>query len=673
MSTETGPTTDRHDKTLGSRASSSHSLFEPVPALWASIVAGAALAIGFFGFRLTHEPGWLAAVWISLGIGMVYGGRAALEALVKKTVDIDVLMVVGAAMAAAIGHPEEGALLLVLFSLSGALEGLASLKTQREIRALHKLMPHAASVRRAEAWETCDPMTLVAGDLVLIKPGDRVPADAVVVSGSTTIDQSAMTGESAPRNVTAGDMLYSGTINTDDPIEARITRPASESSLQRVLDLVLKASEQRAATQRVIDNISGPYAVGVLIASAAIVVVWWMGLGRDLKDAAYTAITFLIVCSPCALIIATPTATLAGIARAARDGVMFKGGDAIERLARIRAVCFDKTGTLTLGRPTLEDVRPIGSAAANELLAVAAGLESASTHPIATAILAAASDRAITPTPVERLSHTTGRGLSGFVAGVEVRLGSLPHVEPIITPSLRAQIAVELEIVRAKGKIAVVIARATSVSEGAAKASGAALLILTDTIRPGAHDLVRRLHALGVRPVVMLTGDNRTTAAAVADELGLDRFEADLLPEDKLRFVRELSNSGKGPRVALVGDGVNDAPALAAADVSLAIGSIGSDAALESADIVLMSDDLAVVPWAMAIARRIIRTVQINLILALSVIAVMACITLVASIRNTPIAMGWGVVAHEGGTLIVVAHSLLLLGLSGSKQGTKIN
>ena len=671
MSTETEPTAVPRVPTPGTQTPASFSLFDPVPALWASIVAGTSLAIGFFGYRATNEPGWLACVWVSLCIGMVYGGRAAVEALATKSVDIDVLMVVGAAMAAAIGHPEEGALLLVLFSLSGALEGLASLKTQREIRALHKLMPRAASVRRGDTWVTCDPMTLAAGDLVLIKPGDRVPADAVVVSGATTIDQSAMTGESAPRNVSPGDALYSGTINTDDPIEARISRPASESSLQRVLDLVLRASEQRAVTQRVIDAISGPYAVAVLVASVAVFAVWWLGLGRELKDAAYTAITFLIVCSPCALIIATPTATLAGIARAARDGVMFKGGDAIERLARIRAVCLDKTGTLTFGRPTLEEVRPVGASDANELLAVAAGLESSSTHPIATAILAAASARSIAPALIENLRHTTGRGLSGSVAGVEVRLGSLPHVEPIISPGVAAEIARGLDIARAKGTIAVVIARAAP--SGQAHAAQAAILVLADTLRPGAHDLVRRLHTLGVRPVVMLTGDNRTTAAAVAGELGLDRFDADLLPEDKLRLVRELSNAGRGPHVALVGDGVNDAPALAAADVSLAIGSIGSDAALESADIVLMSDDLSAVPWAVALARRTIRTVRINLVLALAVIAIMACLTLIASFRNTPIAMGWGVIAHEGGTLIVVAHSLILLGISGPKLSIKIN
>jgi len=604
---------------------------------------------------------------------MVYGGRAAFEALSSRSVDIDVLMVVGAALAAAIGHPEEGALLLVLFTLSGALEGLASLRTQREIRSLHKLMPRTASVKRGEAWVAQDPMELVAGDIVLIKPGDRIPADAVVTVGSTSIDQSAMTGESAPRIVAPDDLLYSGTINTDDPIEARITRPAAESSLQRVLDLVLRAGEQRAAVQRVIDRVSGPYAIGVLVASGAVLVSWWLGLGRDLKDAAYTAITFLIVCSPCALIIATPTATLAGIARAARDGVMFKGGDAIERLARIRAVCLDKTGTLTMGRPSLENVTPVASSNPDTLLAVAAGLESASTHPIASAILTAAASRSIVPASIESLNHTTSRGLSGFVSGVEVRLGSFAHIYPILSPRLHSPLQSVLEEVRARGKIAVVIARAASGNSPADTAGEAAVLVLADVVRPGARELVRRLHGLAVRPVVMLTGDNRITATSVANELGLDRFEAELLPEDKLRLVKELSNTAKGPGVALVGDGVNDAPALAAADVSLAIGSIGSDAALESADIVLMSDDLSAVPWAISLARRTITTVRINLFLALAVIALMAVLTLTMSILGKPIPMGWGVVAHEGGTLIVVAHSLLLLNMSGTKQRTKMN
>lgn len=638
------------------------SIFNPMPALIAAIVAGVLLGVGYLGDRLTSDPLWLVPIWASLAIGMVYGGRAAWDALANRSVDIDVLMVVGAALAAGIGHPEEGSLLLFLFTLSGALEDLAALRTQREIRALHKLMPQVATVKRGGVWEACDPQSLALNDVILIKPGDRVPADAVVLSGSTTIDQSAMTGESAPRPVSLGDELYSGTINTDDPIEARVTKPAAESSLQRVLNLVLRAGEQRAATQRIIDRISGPYAVGVLLASAAVLLVWWFALGREAKDAAYTAITFLIVCSPCALIIATPTATLAGIARAARVGVMFKGGDAVERLSRVRAVCFDKTGTLTVGRPRLEEVRPVAWSEPLQLLGIAAGLETSSTHPIATAVLAAAAEKQIQPTEIDDIGHTTGRGLAGKVGGVEVRLGSYPHAEPIIPQCLRAATREHLNQVRSQGKIAVVVARAQDSGEHPDHAGEAAVLILADTVRPGAKELVTRLHALNVRPVAMLTGDNRITASAVADELGLDRFEAELLPEDKLRIVSSLSRAAGGPGVAVVGDGVNDAPALAAADVSLAIGSIGSDAALESADIVLMSDDLSVVPWAVGFSRRITQTVLVNLIFALTIIVVMAIVTLVASARNTPIAMGYGVLAHEGGTLLVVMHSLLLLG-----------
>ncbi len=661
--------------------------------LFAACVTGFMLLVGVVLGRMFHDPLASIPVWISLAIGMIYGGRAAWHAISHRKVDIDVLMVAGASLAAYTGHPGEGALLLFLFVLSGSLEALAAERTKREVEALHALMPTTAVAFRGGGWVEADPQSLVAGETVKIRPGERVPADAVVTRGQTQIDQSAMTGEAAPRDVINGDEVYSGTINLDDPIEASVLRPSGESSLQKILNLVLSARETREPMQRAIDRVSEPYAIGVLVASATVLLIWKLVLNRPWQDSAYVAVTFLVVCSPCALIIATPTATLAAIARAARFGVLFKGGDAVDRLAGMAAVCFDKTGTLTVGRPTLEATNAVAWSNSRELLAIGAALEGESTHPIAAAIRAGADREGVKSSTLLSVTHTTGRGMSGVLAAsggqVSVRLGSYKHVEEIVPVCLRARTQEVLTAIQREGRIGVVVARGQSPGERPDRAGEAAVMVLADVVRPGAADLVRELHEIGVGPVRMLTGDNRSTAQRVAESIGLDQFDAELLPQDKLRIVGEMKAEVAGrpnkgglfarflptPGVAVIGDGVNDAPALAAADVSLAIGSIGSAAALDSADIVLMSDNLSTVPWAVRLARRTRKVVAINLTMAIGVIAVMSIATLVASIVGRPIPMAVGVLAHEGGTLLVVLNSLLLLTAKGptiSSPGTRL-
>jgi len=640
--------------------------------LWSSILAGVLLLAALLCWMAEQNAAAEVLQWISLGIGLVHGVRAAWLALAERKVDIDVLMVVGAVVAAVIGHPGEGALLLFLFVLAGALEELAMQRTQREVEALHALMPTEALVLRDGEWLDVEPADLKVGERIKVRPGQRVPTDAIVVQGRSSLDQSAITGESIPRAVDVGDEIYAGTINSDDTLEATVSKAASESSLQRVLALVTQAREQREPVQRAIDRFSEPYALGVIGLSAVVFLVWWVVLGRTLDSSAMTAITVLIVASPCALVIATPTATLAAIARGARAGVLFKGGQAIQRLANIGAVCFDKTGTLTFGKPRMERIIPAAWSDGNELLAVAAALEADSTHPIATAIKDAATKQGIAPATLDRVDHTAGRGLSGVqaIAGVsrEVRLGSMKHVEPATPQCLKNHVRQTLEGIQQRGQIGVVVAREGSDNAIAPDAGQAAVIVLVDAVRPGAHTLVTELHALGVRPVRMLTGDNRFTAARVAEQLGLDQFDAELMPQDKLNAVAQMKAQqrerakGKMPRgVAVIGDGVNDAPALAAADLGIAIGSIGSDAALESADIVLLSDELTAVPWAVRLARRARQTVVANLSIAIGIIALMAIATLVGSYMDRPVPLGIGVLAHEGGTLLVVANSLRLL------------
>lgn len=642
----------------GMASPAARGLFSARGELLASSLAGLLLLVGYVLHHVADRGE--AIIWASLGIGMVYGLRAAWESLREGRVDIDVLMVVGAGLAAYLGHPEEGALLLFLFVLAGSLEALAAQRTRREIEALHRLMPVDALVLSPEGeWRHVPPESLVEGDRIKVLPGERIPTDARLVEGESSIDQSAVTGESLPRHVRPGDELFAGTINVGDAIEAVVLRPVSRSSLQRILDLVTRAREQRQPVQRMIDRLSQPYAVGVMGVSALVFLVWWLVLGKGWESAGYTAITLLIVASPCALIIATPTATLAAIARAARVGVLFKGGLAIDALAGITSVCFDKTGTLTIGRPKLLEIHPVAWSDADRLLALAAGVEQESTHPIASAIREAAAARGLTPAAVEGITFTPGRGVSGTYHGCPVRVGSYAHAEPLIPMCFRARVREVLERIQDRGQIGVVASHECPGKPGGGEA---AVLILADEVRPGAPMLVRDLHALGIRPVRMLTGDNRFTARRVAEALGIDRFDAELLPEDKVNAVQEMKAQG---RVAVIGDGVNDAPALAAADVSVAIGSIGSDAALESADIVLLSDDLGLVPWAVALARRARATVRQNIAFALSVIVAMAVATLTLSLSDWRMPLSLGVLAHEGGTLLVVANSLRLLWYGG--------
>ncbi|MGQ0629376.1 MAG: heavy metal translocating P-type ATPase, partial [Phycisphaerales bacterium] len=569
-------------------------LFSPRAELTAAIVAAALLLCGWVLDRL---GAWSmvgpALVWISFSIGAVYGARAAIESLRKGVFDIDVLMFVGAVLAAFIGAPAEGAMLLVLFSVSGALEELAMERTLRSVEALHALMPTDA-LRLNEQGEATrvPPESLVAGDRVRVLPGELIPADGRLNVGTSSVDQATLTGESMPRDVGPGDEVFAGTLNVGDPIELAVLRPAAQSSLQKIVDLVTRAQQQRQPVQRLIDRVSQPYALTVFAASLLVLFIWrfalgapWIGsaaeAGRD--GAVYIAITLLIVASPCALQIATPTATLAAISRAAKGGVLFKGGQAIERLSRLRAIAFDKTGTLTVGRPRVLEVHAVGWSDGQRLLAVAAGLEEHSTHPIAHAVVDHARAQGVEPMPLEAVKYVTGRGVVGLVSNAdgarsEARLGSLTHTLEIIPECLRANVRSVLDRVQRQGQIAVVCAHAGQ----------AGVFILEDAVRPGAACLVERLHGLGVMPVVMLTGDNERTAAKVAGELGIDRFHAQLLPADKVTHVarlrREIGDTRTG-HVGVIGDGVNDAPALAAADVSLAIGSIGSDAALESADI----------------------------------------------------------------------------------------
>ncbi len=656
--------TTKQTRAVSGGPKASDLIFAPRTQVTMALAAGGVLLVSLVLY-LAGASGAVQAVahWIALAIGLFYGSKAAFEAAKKQFVDIDVLMVVAAVLAAAIGAPAEGALLLFLFVLAGGLEELAMEKTTRSVEALHRLMPTKAERwdPTTSAWALVSPDELKAGDRVRVRPGEQVPTDARVTMGRSSIDQASLTGESQPRTVESGDEIFGGTMNVGNVIECEVARPAGESALARILHLVTEAQQQREPVQQLIDRLSQPYTVGVFVVSMAVFLVWWQVLGRDVRDAMYTAIGLLIVVSPCALVLATPTATLAGISRAARGGVLFKGGKSIERLARLGAIAFDKTGTLTVGRPVVRRITVLqegGSGTGDEraMLAVAYGLEQTSTHPISHAVVEAATARGVQPARAEDVRYDAGRGVRGTVNGSEARMGSLQFVQPVIGPALHERIVQMLGGLQGRGMIGNVCAH-----NGVA-----AVFLLADAVRPGAECLVERLHALGVRPVVMLTGDNRQTGESVGRQLGLDQVHAEQLPEHKVEHVQRLKQQLAGARgsaraVGVIGDGVNDAPALAAADVAIAIGSIGSDAAMENADIVLLADDLSAVPWSVALARRVRRTISINLAFALAAMGVMAVGVIAGSLSGWRMPLWMGVIGHEGGTLLVVAHSLAIL------------
>lgn len=642
-----------------------------------ALSAGAALLIGYSLQILVTEDNaaaWVgtfhaighALVWVSLALGSVHGLKAAAESIAERKPDIDVLMVVGAGLAAAIGHPGEGALLLFMFTLAGALEHRAMAKAKDAVARLSKLMPSDA-MRRTSAngaegagWEPVKPEDLRKGDLVLVRPGETVPADGTVEKGQTTLDQSHLTGESLPRAVERGDEVYAGTMNQNGAIEVRITRPVAESSLQKILELVLEAQEQRQPLQRVIDKFSTPYTLAVFaVAAIALVLLATTRIGGgenplSWTDAAYRAITLLIVASPCALVIATPTATLCGLNRAARAGLLVKGGEALERLSTINTIALDKTGTLTTGRIEVTETRVItgDTERVDALMPVVLAMEEQSTHPIALAIARAARASGARPAPIESFEMVPGKGIRAMHDNQPAYIGNIEYIAPLLGTDDRTNAEHILEEVRAEGAITAVFAHAGTVL----------VFTLADTLRDGAKQLVAELHDLGINRVVMLTGDHENIAAKLSAEIGIDEHHAGLLPEDKVEQIRHL-RAEPNTRLAVVGDGVNDAPALAMADVGLAMGGIGTDAALEAADVVILNDDLAVIPWAVRITRRVRRVMYFNLVFAMSVILMLATFTLVGWIP-----MGVGVIGHEGSTLIVVAVSLLILTWKGPES-----
>jgi Zn2+/Cd2+-exporting ATPase len=614
---------------------------------WLSLVCLLALLAGWIGTSfewIDHDVARLLFI-VSYLTGGYYGVKEGYDELKEGKASIDLLMILAAIGAASINQWMEGAILLFLFSLSNALQDFALEKSNRAIEALMELRPDTASVRQPDGTEKLVKVEDVhVGDVVLVRPGERFPIDGQVLEGSTAADQSAITGESIPVDKQPGDEIFGGTMNTLGAVAITTTRIVAESTLSRIVELVQKARAGKAKTQRILDDFEPIYAAGVIIVTILLIVVPWLFDWGNFDANFYRAMTILVVASPCALVISTPATILSAIAHAARKGVLFKGGVYLEQAASIKYVAMDKTGTLTKGRPEVTDIISLGSLSVEALLQLAASAEHMSEHPLAQAVVRAAEQAKITLTKVSSLQSETGKGVVVLIDGKTIRVGSrkLMNESGIAMSDTVLQRAVHLE---KEGNTVIFVANDADL-EG--------LIALADTLKPEAKEALAQLHALGIEKLMMLTGDSQYVAQAVANKLGIDDVRAELLPGDKEGIIRELS--GIGP-VAMVGDGVNDAPALASGNLGIAMGAAGSDVALETADVVLMSDDLLKLPWMIKLSRRAHRVVWQNIIFAMSVIVV-----LVASVFLIDLPLPLGVVGHEGSTLIVVANGLRLLG-----------
>ncbi len=576
--------------------------------------------------------------------GGFFGFQESLKSLRARVLNIDFLMIAAAIGAALVEEWQDGAILLFLFSLSNVLQDYAIGRSRKAIRSLFALYPEEARVRTAEGVKTVPISEIQVGQTVLIQPGERIPVDGDVTGGQTSVDQATITGESMPVDKGPGDRVFAGTLNKNGAIDVRATQVASHSTLARIITMVEEAQARKAPTQRFLDEFERYYALLVIGASLAVLLVTWLLLGWSFHDGFYRAMVLLVVASPCALVISVPAAFLSAIAAGARRGVIFKGGAHLEQMGTVKVVAFDKTGTLTEGRPAVTDVVAYNGHSEEALLCAAASVEVRSEHPVAAAICAAAAARGLALDGVGEFYAEPGQGVAGFIGETLVRVGRVQYITECAGQP-PAGLLVEHDRLRDQGKTVLLVCYG-------GEWMGA--LAVADQLRPQSAQMVADLHRAGVERVVMLTGDNAVVARQIAEQVGVDDVRAELMPDDKAAIMAELERE-YGP-VAMVGDGVNDAPALATATVGIAMGAAGTDVALETADVVLMGDALEAIPYTIRLSRKARRVVWQNIIFALSVIVVLVIGTFVV---NLPLPLG--VVGHEGSTVIVVLNGLRLL------------
>ncbi|SHF09630.1 heavy metal translocating P-type ATPase [Thermomonas hydrothermalis] len=627
-----------------------------------ALACGVLLLIGFLLERFATVPTWipLAAYVGAYGFGGWFTAREALDNLRMKRFEIDTLMLVAAGGAAALGEWAEGALLLFLFSFGHALEHYAMGRAKRAIEALAELAPRTATVRRGGALVDIPVEELALGDVVVVKPNSRLPADGFIIAGDSSIDQAPVTGESIPVDkravpdpaaaranpdgIDAAHRVFAGTINGSGVIEIEVTRKSSDSVLSKVVRMVSEAETEKSPTQRFTDRFERVFVPAVLVL-AVLLLFAWVVVDEPFRDSFYRAMAVLVAASPCALAIATPSAVLSGIARAARGGVLVKGGGPLENLGSVSAIAFDKTGTLTEGKPRITDVVPASGVDPAELLRVAVAVESLSDHPLARAIATDGRARlggADVP-PATDLENLIGRGVKAQLAGETVYIGKAEMFGTDGIAPLSDEMAAAIAALREQGRTSMVVRRGRD-DLGA--------IGLMDTPREAARAALARLKAMGIRRMIMISGDHQKVAEAIAREVGLDEAWGDLMPQDKVEAIKKLRAEQK---VAMVGDGVNDAPAMASATVGVVMGAAGSDVAMETADVALMADDLSNLPFAVGLSRKTRAIILQNVYVSLGIVAVLVPATIFG------LGIGPAVAVHEGSTLLVVFNALRLL------------
>jgi len=620
------------------------------------IVSACLLSAGFL-VHLSGQPEWLR--WLLVGGSAVLSSTRtapeAWESLRSLRVNIDLLMFAAAGGAAILGHYEEGAFLLLLFGLGAAGEHLALGHARGAIRALADMAPDIAVVQHHDgstsevAVGSVDP-----GTEILVRPFDRIPLDGKVLAGETSIDESALTGESMPVAKAIGSDVFAGTLNGEGLVRVRTTQTAGETALARIMRLVAEAQSAKSPTQRFTERVERVYVPLVFILTACLLIAQPLFFEITWPVAFYRSMAFLTAASPCALAIGVPATVLCAVGRAARLGILIKGGGHLETLGKVRRIAFDKTGTLTIGHPAVTSVHSEEGVREEDLLRSAAAVEAEVRHPLADAIVSEARARGLSVPEVTHVRQVAGAGAEGMVEGRMVRVGKESFVVPMRDGGGAGGAGRELRAQKAAEEVQAATLRGESIVYVSIDGVHAGSFGLSDRVRNGTAAVLAGLRAIGIEEQIMLTGDHEAAAHRVGEAVGLDRILAGLTPEQKLTEIDHLRRRG-GP-VAMVGDGVNDAPALAAADVGIAMGAAGTDAAIETADVALMGQTLERLPTALMLSRMSVRITQQNLVIALGVIL---CVAPLAALGYAN--LGVAVLLHEGSTLVVVLNALRLL------------
>lgn len=615
-----------------------------------TVLSGAGLTVGLISHLVHRSEAFEKAIF---AIAIVTGGwfiaPKAWSALKRLSPDMNLLMSIATLGAMGIGAWDEAATVIFLFSLAELLESFSLSRARGAIQKLMTLAPETAWVERGNEFQELPVSKVVIGETIQIKPGGRIPLDGTVEKGGSSVDQSPITGESIPIDKALGDLVFAGSINGQGSLEVHVTKPFTDTTLAKIIHLVEEAQSQKAPAQRFVDRFAARYTPIVLALAVGVAVVPPLFLGQPFAVWFYRALVMLVIACPCALVISTPVSIVSGLTAAARKGVLIKGGAYLESLGKLNVLCLDKTGTVTQGRPKVIAVLPLNSNKIETLLRIASALEAQSEHPVARAILEHAKQKGLTCPTAESFRSITGKGVIGEVEGRQYFLGNHKLVEEmaVCTPQTE-KILTEIEN---QGLTAVAVGSRRDQSH---KGEVLGIISIGDAIRPQAKDALQRLKEHGIERLVLLTGDNQATAERIAHEVGIPEVYAELLPQEKVDQVKRLMEGGN--RVGMIGDGINDAPALATADVGIAMGAAGADVALETADVALMADDLSKLPQAIALGRSAERIIRQNIAFAIGEKV------LFLGLAAAGVATLWMAIAADmGASLLVIFNGLRLL------------